>query len=452
MTIKHIKHKHARFTKKAHIKHIQAMSVTGVLAAALVFAAFSTFSVQTPKDVSSASMHAAALDIHAGSGAIGADQSTQMLQKQTKLLSGSIVLTFSGATKSATGILLLKDHPQWIQLKDGIWADSYVVDATAIQASLEKGEVNELPLRKDSQILSTEMDPKNVLRAKVTQVARAGFVIDTASAAKQIADAFMNGQTTLILSATYSDPVVTQEMPDGTMKTYELLSTGYSDFLGSTPGRFSNVHKAINERISTIVLKQGEVFSLVPALDAPITLQKGWKMDLGLFGGGAALTPGAGICQSATTLYRAALLAGLPIVEKANHSLFVDHYELYGIGLDATVFPGVHNLRFKNDTGNDIIIQAYTDDPTAIVHIFGTKDGRTSILKGPYFPNTPAAKHPNVRALGRNEIGWTRTVTMADGSSRIEPIIARYAKPYWHSLMVKYGDAKGMALMVPAGR
>ena len=56
---------------------------------------------------------------------------------------------------------------------------------------------------------------------------------------------------------------------------------------------------------------------------------------------------GGGICQYATTLFNAVFFAGLPVVERRNHSLFISHYP---IGRDATVSWGSADFKFRNDT------------------------------------------------------------------------------------------------------
>ncbi len=348
-----------------------------------------------------------------------------------------------------SGSILLSQHPTWVHDSGTAVSANFTVDPAMVERSLRQGEIAGLPLLQTSTVLSAQLDAKQVLRATADGIAKPGYDIDISSAAAHIADAFEKNIPSLTLQGTYSEPSVTVQKPDGSTQTLQLLATGLSDFAGSTPGRLWNVHKAIEQQIHNVMVKDGTVFSLVAALNAPITLGKGWKEDLGLFGGGAAMTPGAGICQSATTLYRAALLAGLPIVEKRNHSLYVSHYELFGIGLDATVFPNVHDFRFQNNTGGDLLIQAYTQGDTVIVHMFGKKDGRSVSLDGPYFFNSK--KRPvALRALGRNEIGWVRTLTDADGSHQTQPLIATYAKPFPRSLTAKYGPRQSIKLLAEA--
>ncbi len=78
---------------------------------------------------------------------------------------------------------------------------------------------------------------------------------------------------------------------------------------------------------------------------------KSWSVDQGYvkalvsYDGEMVRAYGGGVCQTSTTLYNAALLAGLPIVERHPH-VFVPHY--IAPGRDAAVaFPGV-DLRFRN--------------------------------------------------------------------------------------------------------
>ena len=42
---------------------------------------------------------------------------------------------------------------------------------------------------------------------------------------------------------------------------------------------------------------------------------------------------GGGVCQVSTTTFNAAFFAGLPIIERTNHALYISHYPL---GRDAT--------------------------------------------------------------------------------------------------------------------
>lgn len=355
--------------------------------------------------------------------------------------------TTDGSEAPAPVTVTLAGHPEWLAIHTTSWSAEFRVAPEAVQAAVERGEIGDLKLRRDSVVTPGTRDHKDILRASATAIAQAGYDVDAGEAAEAIASALQDGIAALKLEAAWAEPGVTIVRSDGTRDTLTLLSTGMSDFDDSSADREHNVYKAFNERLQNIVIEPGETFSLVAALDAPITLQKGWKEEKGLFGGGVALTPGAGICQSATTLYRAALLAGLPLVSKKAHSLFVDHYEFFGIGLDATVFPGVQDLVFKNDTPDVIVVQAIQEGKTAYIHFYGKDDGRVATLDGPYFAVSKDRPREQLRPLSHYQIGWVRTITYGDGRVKDEELISTYAKPLWNSLYRKYDVAEGMTLL-----
>ena len=61
------------------------------------------------------------------------------------------------------------------------------------------------------------------------------------------------------------------------------------------------------------------------------------------------LGDGGGVCQVSTTMFRAALNAGLPIKERQAHAYRVHYYEEagYKAGIDATVFSPSVDLKLQ---------------------------------------------------------------------------------------------------------
>ena len=144
-------------------------------------------------------------------------------------------------------------------------------------------------------------------------------------------------------------------------------------------------------------------------------------------------------------MYRAMVNAGLPVEKRKEHSLFVVYYEKYGIGLDATIYPGQQDLTFKNDTGNYLLIQSYYDGFEATVNLYGTPDGRTVALEGPYFSaNAPEHIKVKDRALKANEVAWTQKITSADGSVQENTIVSRY-KVLPKSVVAKHVEEQKVA-------
>jgi hypothetical protein len=112
---------------------------------------------------------------------------------------------------------------------------------------------------------------------------------------------------------------------------------------------------------------------------------------------------GGGICQDSTTLFRAAFWAGLPITERWGHSFYISWYDKYalgpegnGPGLDATIFTGGPDLKFVNDTGAWMLLQAWSNPKTGVaqVELYGTKVNRTVTLTQRVYDRKPAPTDP----------------------------------------------------------
>lgn len=162
----------------------------------------------------------------------------------------------------------------------------------------------------------------------------------------------------------------------------ERIGRGYSEFSGSIPGRIHNVALAAS-RINGILIKPGETFSFVDAI-GDISAATGYQSAYIIKDGRTVLGDGGGVCQVSSTLFRAAMDAGLPIVERHAHAYRVHYYEEGGFapGVDATVFSPSVDLKIKNDTLTHILIQAKPDTKnlTLEFELYGTKDGRKAEL------------------------------------------------------------------------
>ena len=80
---------------------------------------------------------------------------------------------------------------------------------------------------------------------------------------------------------------------------------------------------------------------------------------------------GGGVCQAATTLYNACLLAGLDIVEANPHSLKVGYV---ASSFDAMVSPGISDLRIKNNTGDSVFFATECTDTYVKVCVYGCQN------------------------------------------------------------------------------
>lgn len=371
------------------------------------------------------------------------------LEQRDVLLERSVNVRVSDSSvedATATWTVSLKKHPELVTLSVQWSSATFTVDKAALSSYIAKGMFEGQRQHVSTRVTAVTQDKQTVTRAVDAPIAHDGFEYDSDALSRVVANALEKGNAEIEVTVAFKKADVIVAL-DGQEQSLTLLASGLSDFSDSPEERVWNVHKAIDERINNIVVKPGEVFSFNNTLGGPVTLDKGWREGLGLFGGGAALTPGAGICQAATTVFRAALLAGFPIVEKRNHSMWVDHYEPYGAGLDATIFPGVHDMRFRNDTKGYLLIQAYVhsvDDVT--VQVYGISDDRTVSLDGPYFYNTKP-RAADLKPLGKDQVGWVRTVTHTDGRQEVKPLVATYHKGIPRFVFEKYAGTPGTILL-----
>ncbi len=177
----------------------------------------------------------------------------------------------------------------------------------------------------------------------------------------------------------------------------EVVGVGESHFAGSAPYREHNI--VVGARLlDGILIAPGETFSFLEHI-GPIDESQGFVEGYSIIAERTVRNIGGGICQVSTTVFRAALMAGLPIIERHPHAYRVRYYEQQSIvGLDATIFVSTEtDLKFRNDTPAYLLMQfeVYTDTDTIYVYLYGTKPNREVVLDGPYLSNwTPAPSEP----------------------------------------------------------
>lgn len=164
----------------------------------------------------------------------------------------------------------------------------------------------------------------------------------------------------------------------------ELIGRGVSTYFHSIASRVHNVSLAASKINGTLV-KPGETFSFNQTL-GEVSGATGYQPAYIISEGRTILGDGGGVCQVSTTLFRALLNAGLPIVERQSHAYRVSYYEQDSPpGLDATVYSPSPDLKFINDTPGYILIVAKANPKnySLIFELYGTSDGRISDISKP---------------------------------------------------------------------
>jgi vancomycin resistance protein YoaR len=145
------------------------------------------------------------------------------------------------------------------------------------------------------------------------------------------------------------------------------LVASYQTFYGGEPNRIHNV-QLVAHLVDKHVIAPGETFSFNGATGAR-TEDKGFREAPVIINGELKTGLGGGVCQVSTTVFNAAYEAGLPIVSRTNHALYISHYPQ---GRDATVNYPDTDLKFTNDTDHWILLRTWVGSSSLTVALYGT--------------------------------------------------------------------------------
>ena len=163
-----------------------------------------------------------------------------------------------------------------------------------------------------------------------------------------------------------------------------LIGEGTSHYAGSIKSRVHNLTLAA-ENTSGVLVPPGAIYSMNDSV-GPIDFQHGFQSAYIIKGGRTVLGEGGGVCQTSTTLFRAVLNSGLPVISRYPHAYRVGYYEQdLPVGFDAAVFQPSWDFKFKNDTNAYILVQSYAniEENSLTFKLYGTPDGRKVEISDP---------------------------------------------------------------------
>lgn len=317
-----------------------------------------------------------------------------------------------------TGKTYMDIQPEsFAKFADGQWGKKINIEAVNVAISSEKdGKVR------------FEGEGKN------------GAKMDTEELTKRMSEALRSGADKVEMPVIDTKFTVMTSPELQARGVKDILSVGHTSFYGSPKNRVLNIGVGI-KKFNGIVIPAGGTFSFNKHL-GQVDGENGFFKELVIKPEGTIPEFGGGICQVSTTAYRAALYAGLPIVDRTSHSYAVSYYsQIGGHGIDATIYPGSRDMKFKNDTPADIVMQAYSDGYEAYFILYGTSDGRTVTMDGPVITNQhsdsttetikttsiPAGTQQRIEsAHGGFDALWHRYVTLPGGLTSKEDIVSKY--------------------------
>ncbi|BAF58940.1 Uncharacterized vancomycin resistance protein [Pelotomaculum thermopropionicum SI] len=190
-----------------------------------------------------------------------------------------------------------------------------------------------------------------------------GYRLDFEKTLERARQALARGDLAIAAAGQVLEPAVTA----ADLEEIRILLSEYVTFYD--PGDQNRAHNiaVASAAINATLLKPGEIFSLNQKL-GPRLAETGYLKAPVYIGGRLAQDIGGGVCQVATTLYNAVLLADLAVVERHPHPKPVAYVP---IGLDATIAGDYYDLKFMNNLSSPVYLSSTAEGGKLTVRIFG---------------------------------------------------------------------------------
>lgn len=215
-----------------------------------------------------------------------------------------------------------------------------------------------------------------------------GIKLKPSSFAQAVSASFFGDHNVVEVPVTAIAPAVDSNNLDALGITTKL-AVGDSAYYGSDAGRATNIQVGTSLLNGTLIPPHGE-YSFNHSIGV-ITFDKGYVDAAVIEGERIGRDIGGGICQVSTTVFRAALYAGLEITEWWPHSYRIGFYEADGwsAGMDASIlqpdgdpFSG-GDFKFRNPSDSWMLVEAYTQNERIYVIIYGANLGYTVEITNP---------------------------------------------------------------------
>lgn len=268
-------------------------------------------------------------------------------------------------------------------------SDQEIIALLQLPTGIKEKELKTLSQTWSEQISRPAIEPIFVYDKKTLKVSsftppQTGLGVDAPTISDNILSAIQELEKTdlkekeVVISARETQPKTSLESTND-LGVVSQIGFGDSEYFHSIPGRIHNVDITAT-RINNTLVAPGQEFSFNKTL-GEVSAATGYQPAYVIKDGRTELGDGGGVCQVSTTVFRAVLNAGLPVTKRIAHSYRVSYYELNSKpGIDATVYAGEVDFRFKNDTGHYILIRTENNPKNLYlaVRLFGTSDGRST--------------------------------------------------------------------------
>ncbi len=191
---------------------------------------------------------------------------------------------------------------------------------------------------------------------------------------------------------TVTQPTLTTEMAQASVDKIVRISTWTTYYVPGISNGYGVNISIPAKKLNGLVIGPGETFDFWHDI-GPVTTAEGYRAGGAIINGKSEPTGAlaGGICSTSTTLFNAALRAGLQMGARTNHSYYISRYP---VGLDATVFAdgaSVTTMAWTNDTPYPVIIRGITSYGIVRFDLYSVPTGRTVTLTRPIITNRIAA-------------------------------------------------------------
>ncbi|MBV9453012.1 MAG: VanW family protein [Rubrobacter sp.] len=312
------------------------------------------------------------------------EQAINDLTGEAEISGGALepeVLTPAADTAAEKTKEVVSDEPVVFTAEDKQWklspkqigqALSFDPEGGEIQVSLDRDRLREAlsSVIEDLTVKPTEAGYKLQGGGISVTESKTGKKVEEEKLLDDIESGLFSGKREYEVPVVTDEPTLTTEEAERLKPTALLGSyrTNYTLSTDTSPERVENLQTASNA-ISAKVVAPGEVFSMNDVV-SPLKYNK----TSVIINGVEDKADGGGLCQVTSTLYMAANYAGLEIVERHPHYSQLPYIRP---GLDATVWFGSLDMKFKNTTDGYLLLQeSVGGDGYIYAGIYGRPTGK----------------------------------------------------------------------------
>jgi vancomycin resistance protein YoaR len=285
------------------------------------------------------------------------------------------------------------------KIEASVMSLSKKVDAKAVSASFYTGKTGVIVGVKPGKFGRKLDVPGTVTAVQELLIARAGAGKEPGAA--------------IVPAVALIKPQLTTEEAEKAAPKMRAISTWTTYYESNAHNGFSANISVPARAIDGTVVAPGQKFSFWKTI-GEVSLRTGYKYGGAIVDGRSVegKTIAGGICSTSTTMFNAAIRAGLEMGARKNHYYYIARYPK---GLDATVYQSdggsVQDMTFRNDTKFPILIRAYAKPGIVRFTIYTVPTGRRVSFSRPTVKNyrpagTVTQATSSLRSGARRQIEW----------------------------------------------